>query len=953
MKSDLENDLLSYFTDVEYLQIVFKEYITSPKLPKRLLVIHGVGGVGKSSLLRMLRLHGKSAHIPIALTSAEESKSAVDVLSNWSSDLKAYDIALSNFQKILVHYKAIQAKVADQAKKAQEARKKAAEKVGTAVAKAIIGAAISLIPGGQIVNVLGGIGVDALVDWLSGFLTKPDIDLLLDPTKALSKGFLEDIAKVARKRRLVLMLDTFEQMTALNDWVCSIAKQLDENILLVIAGRQMVDWDRQWEGWLAYTQVEELEPMTEEHMRMLAHRYYATMVGGQPDPKQTEAIIAFARGLPMVVATAVRLWVKYGHRFAIEEHRAEVYGDVVKRLREGVPSELLSILEAAAIVRWFDRPILRAVTKLKDVNTAYEELRRFPFIKSSQDGLRLHDSIREIIEENLRVDDSERHRDLHLRAEKYFEKKLTKRAIGEEIDQLGLERLYHQIRADETKGMKLFQEIAEELTRYQLVNQLRILVNDSNTYPLERETSQLWREYYSARLAHLEMKFGKAERIYQKIQENRHVEPKLRSYALCDLGTIWSRGEYFWDRGGFDTVTGVISLSQSIYPETDRKLLQNFISMKQSYFHLGNMDGALKSLIRAQEYFSKSADYYGLAIAFDEMKALHARSGNWQAMIAAQRDGFEQIEKIKVSKYSYIRAHLLGWWAIAWVWAGQYKVAEGNLRESMEIKKKLGSKDIIGEVRDLGFALGMQNRFRDAKSLFTYAHKLINDPEKERFLEAMALGFEGKVLMQQGNLVAAKDALQKSFDIKREAGTVGLPEVFNWLGELSELCRDYTAAADFYNQSLNYRSVGRRFFESIALIGLVRVKHAQGDYASLQPLLVEAEQLAQQYEYNDHLASVRLTQGHWAWENRNQDEALALYQKAMVYALRYNRFLLDELLGGRPQGTPLRPIIPFCLERGEDGRKIVIALHDWWKSGNNDIGLPRADTIPPFPKEFR
>ena len=70
----------------------------------------------------------------------------------------------------------------------------------------------------------------------------------------------------------------------------------------------------------------------------------------------------------------------------------------------------------------------------------------------------------------------------------------------------------------------------------------------------------------------------------------------------------------------------------------------------------------------------------------------------------------------------------------------------------------------------------------------------------------------------------------------------------------------------------------------------------------------------------------------------------------MIYALRYNRFLLDELLSGRPQGTPLRPIIPSLLERGADGRAMLIALRDWWQSGVNDVGTPRPDTISPIPE---
>jgi hypothetical protein len=68
------------------------------------------------------------------------------------------------------------------------------------------------------------------------------------------------------------------------------------------------------------------------------------------------------------------------------------------------------------------------------------------------------------------------------------------------------------------------------------------------------------------------------------------------------------------------------------------------------------------------------------------------------------------------------------------------------------------------------------------------------------------------------------------------------------------------------------------------------------------------------------------------------------------YALRYNRFLLDEALWGGGITTPLRSIIPHCLERGREGRRMLIALRDWWQTGANDVGAPRPDTISPIPE---
>jgi hypothetical protein len=341
MQGDFDRELQSYFTDVDYLRELFKRWLAAPALPRRMLVIHGVGGVGKSSLLRMFRLHCKGIGVPVALASGDEQKSALEVLTRWADDLKTDGVALPTFTKALRHYRTLLGTVESKAAKM-------AKNLAKDVAKTVIETVTSTIPGiGPLVGKLGVMSAEALIDWLSGFLKQPDIDLLLNPDKKLTADFLADLGKVADRRRIVLMLDTFEQMTALEDWAREVAQQLPANVLLVIAGRALPNWDRAWAGWMANAQVEELRPMSEDDMRELVRRYYATLRGGEPDPKQVEAIIRFARGLPMVVTSAVQLWVKYG----VEDFQAvkpEIVANLVDRLMEGVPKAMVPALEAAA-----------------------------------------------------------------------------------------------------------------------------------------------------------------------------------------------------------------------------------------------------------------------------------------------------------------------------------------------------------------------------------------------------------------------------------------------------------------------------------------------------------------------------------------------------------------------------------------------------------------------------
>lgn len=447
-----DKELAEFFTDVEHLRDAFKNAVAAPTLTKRILVIHGVGGVGKSSLLRMFRLHCKSLNVPVALASGDEAKSALDILARWTDDLKTDGVAFSAFSKTFGHYREIQAKVDAQAIKAgsraTDLAGKAASKTAEAAGGALAGAAIgSVIPGigttigGALGGVLGGMGAETLTDWLRGYLKRPDINLLLDPAKKLTDDFLADVVPAADKRRIVVLLDTFEQMTALDDWAREIAQRLPANALFVIAGRALPNWSRSWSGWMATAQVEELKPMTEDVMRELIQRYYATMRGGEPDPAQVEAIVRFAQGLPMVVTSAVQLWVKYGVE-DFQSVKPEIVAALVDRLLEGVAQDLVELLEAAAIPHWFNKQILQAVADQTIADEKYHELRQLAFVRISPRGFTLHETVQKMISESIKVNDLGRFAQLNERAARYWERRLVS-AAKEERESLLTEWRYH------------------------------------------------------------------------------------------------------------------------------------------------------------------------------------------------------------------------------------------------------------------------------------------------------------------------------------------------------------------------------------------------------------------------------------------------------------------------------------------------------------------------------
>ena len=577
---DYYSDLASFYTNTEQAFQILENVIKAPILTKHLLIVYGLGGVGKSTLLKMYELHLHRRQIPTALISSDEVPSPVDVLADWAEDLSRNTIALSGFQKRLRRFRAIQKQVEERAQSSQ-----LATEAGKAVAKTVIGLASNVIPiVGPLINTVGSASTDAFVDWLRSFLKKSDLELYVDPIKQLDTDFLADLIRVTARQRLVLMIDTYEKMTVLDNWMRELAHRLPKNVLLIIASRLIPDWDRAWQGWMGNAEIVTLQEMSPQDLDMLIRRYYKHVHGGEPDPRQVEAIIQFARGLPMVATTVVQLWVKY-HVEDFQAVRPQVVADLVDRLLEGVPQEMRPAFEAAAVMRYFDADSLNALLEDGSAEKLYEELRRWPFIRSRKEGLSVHDTIREMINEALYVRSAYRFHILHERAAAYYGTRGEK-ALGAERARFAAEQLYHLVRADEINGIRLFRGRAEDLARYGLLDQLRALLNDVNTYPLRLENSRLWVKYYEARLKDIEGHPVEAEPIYQAIADNKEAEDLLIAYALCDLAWSVSKADV-------KQALQLLERVQRLYPEPeklptpDAKLAFYLLEMSSMYREFG------------------------------------------------------------------------------------------------------------------------------------------------------------------------------------------------------------------------------------------------------------------------------------------------------------------------------------------------------------------------------
>ncbi len=955
--SDEDLDLLQFFTGCEAALSVFANLAGGESQQKRLMIIHGVGGTGKSSLLKMCRYYCRQHAIPSALARGEEDLSPASILADWADGLNAESISLPTFEKTLKQYRALQNKIDAEEQKAGRAGGKAPEATGKIALKTAAGVVASAVPVvGPLIKAAGDVGTDLLMERLRGKMPRSDLELYLDPTHQLNQEFLADLNRV-HTPRIVLMIDTYEQISMFGSWISGLARSLPDNVLLVIAGRGIPDWDRLWQGWIGSAELVEQKEMPPEEVDLLVQRYYAHIHGGQLDPAQVEKIVQFARGLPIVATTVVRLCVEYGGQMGdFQAVRPKVVADLAERVLEDVNPVLRPAFEVAAALRSFNVETLQALLAGENIDAIYAELERWPCIRPRREGLSVQSSMRDMLNEGLRIRAPQRFRMLHEQAAQYCEARLLQ-ATTDESQRLELERLYHRTQADEEAGIRLFQEMAETLANFHMTHRLRLLLNDVNSYELQAENSRLWVEYYRGRLAYLENRFSDAENIYQAVSESGLAESRLRAYALIDWAAILTTRERLSQPGGVEKAFEVLERSQRLAPKMDSKLI--YILSRQRYVHifLSEWDQGITLLKRQRKWLEENGDSFGVIDANVSLHSIYAQTGNYKESLSLRARALHELAQLPENPI--LKARLTGRHPWAVLWSGRYREAEAGIAESLAYAEQVEDSATQADMQTyLAYALGLQGKYEEAEKYFA-ASIAITETMSAEFTGKLgvAYGLWGAILLRQGELRRAANFLSLSLQSKLDLhDNLGIPEILVWLGELSEVSGDLEAAKDYYERHLDgFQKIGRKYFDCAALTGLARVEYARARYKAVRKLWEKAESLAQKYEYNDLLASLYLARGYAlskgaipGWE-KGFKPALRSFRLALIHGLRFNRFALDTLLSGGT-ASPLQPLIPYLKSKDKKGQKYLEALSDGWKKGKNEIKSDRRGTLSPLPE---
>ncbi len=404
---DREPLLQAFEEEVGRVRATLADSTSSPQV----LNVTGVGGIGKSRLLRELRVRApegwRTASLDLQVPAMRQQEDALAVLrtelGRQGVRFDRFDLAYAVlWQRVHPHLR-----ISREALPFVEESGILTEIVDSVAGLPVFGTALGLLKAAEKVTTdarrRSRIRHDEILSSLDDL---PNAEV----GDAVTFLFAEDLRTASQSRAYLLTIDTYEALvpeptrsgrTQLADlWLRDLIAQLDRG-LVVIAGREPLRWDvydTDWRGLIRTRSVDGL-PM-QARLALLGS-------SGITEEGERQRLAAASAGLPFYLHLAVDTAGSgaeddsAGPRLA---RAAATQREILQRFLQHVGPDEVRTLEVLGVARIFDLEIFRALTaalQLPGHVTAWESISSYSFVYPAGEHLRFHQLMAQALRDRL------------------------------------------------------------------------------------------------------------------------------------------------------------------------------------------------------------------------------------------------------------------------------------------------------------------------------------------------------------------------------------------------------------------------------------------------------------------------------------------------------------------------------------------------------------------------
>jgi len=890
-------DLLNLFTDRDdaiqavVTRLDYNAYPPGSVLP--LIVFHGIGGVGKTWLLRyLIEKDLKPRQVPYALVDLRGGRfNAADALfAELADQLATYGFQFPRFGLVFASYRL---RTVGQDMAGPQLLLDHLGPVGK-----VVRAAPVIKDFAQLFDALEEAASDATT-WFQTRLGETWRAQLQPRTPErlvalMPETFAADIAeelwgpnvKAGAVRRPVLILDTYEDLQrAGDDFVQELAAHLQDS-LLIVAGWNRLPWP-------------DTDPTWADPARLVQHLlghfspadgdYYLRERRHVADEGLRRRIYDFTQGHPMCLALAgdlVRLKKERGEpvdqaTFPRREFNEKLTTQwLTKRLLERLPEQVEKDVRAASVPRRFNAEILGVL--LDDPTGAERRLRAltaysFVGVDEASGDFSLHGLVRQMLLAQLRGGRQERpYKELNRKLADYYAPQ------AQEDFAAFVEQMYHRWAFEPEAALSAFGDrFYHHVSRFALGECEWLLA--AAREQAERHQAGLPDVLANeAQLRHAQARWDEALQILEPFWKAHEQLPDgLNAMVAGTLGLVYySKGE--WQRA--------IEFYQQSLAITEKLgdvpgLATTYMNLGTVYLQKGEWERAIEFYQKALAITEKLGDVHTLAQTYNNLGEVYRHKGEWDRAIEFYQKALAITEKLgDVHTLAQIYNNL----GLVYAAKGEWQQAIDFYQQSLAITDKLGDVHTLAQTyNNLGEVYRSKGEWQRAIHFYQQSLAIL---EKLGDVHTLAQTYMnlGTVYLQKGEWERAIDFYQQSLAITDKLGDVHtLAVTYMNLGAVYMQKGEWERAIDFYQQSLAItEKLGDVHTLAVTCMNLGSVYLQKGEWdraiefyqkvLAITEKLGDVRTLAQTY---NNLGSVYLQKGEWERATDFYQQSLAILEK--------------------------------------------------------------------------